>query len=449
MPGFDASALSSCAGARAVLATPLERVLDAVQRLPAPKHGRPASSGVGNHDGLPPRVVTLDHNATVSDALEVLARHRILSAPVVIQPDVLRADDIHHERLDADERREAPTLLGFFDVGDALRCLVDELPAEDRVAEPEGHPHRNVLAWMKILEVIERRVSRRRLIGVTGDDAELMYRGNLASHALGDVVRDGFLGNRSADGVVHRVAIFDTHGEISRVVSMSDAVRFIASRADDLGAFADASLTALGLVRAAEEKEDAERAEAEREASAKHPSASSSKARKPPKARRRRLVTVPPTLPAMEAFAKMRDEGVSAVGVMDDRGEALIANLSASDVRGIQPEHFGVLGLPAAEFLALLHGTAYAGFSRAHSASASNPFFAGMNEGGFRRHGPFLVTVTPETTLAETLRVIVERGVHRVYACERRPGEDFERPVDVVTLTDILRRVCEAAEEAK
>jgi hypothetical protein len=36
-----------------------------------------------------------------------------------------------------------------------------------------------------------------------------------------------------------------------------------------------------------------------------------------------------------------------------------------------------------------------------------------------------------------------------VYACERRPGEDFERPVDVVTLTDILRRVCEAAEEAK
>ena len=66
-------------GARAVLATPLERVLDAVQRLPAPKHGRPASSGVGNHDG--PRVVTLDHNATVSDALEVLARHRSSPPP--------------------------------------------------------------------------------------------------------------------------------------------------------------------------------------------------------------------------------------------------------------------------------------------------------------------------------------------------------------------------------
>jgi len=47
--------------------------------------------------------------------------------------------------------------------------------------------------------------------------------------------------------------------------------------------------------------------------------------------------------------------GVSGVGVLDDNQD-LIANLSASDLRCIQPEHFGMLGLPVAEFLALLHG---------------------------------------------------------------------------------------------
>ena len=57
--------------------------------------------------------------------------------------------------------------------------------------------------------------------------------------------------------------------------------------------------------------------------------------------------------------------GVSGVGVLDGVG-VLIANLSISDVRCIQPEHFGVLGLPVAEFLALLHGTSYAGFSGAY-----------------------------------------------------------------------------------
>jgi len=39
-------------------------------------------------------------------------------------------------------------------------------------------------------------------------------------------------------------------------------------------------------------------------------------------------------------------------------------NLSASDVRCLQPEHFGILGLPVAELLALLHGRALARRSR-------------------------------------------------------------------------------------
>lgn len=42
------------------------------------------------------------------------------------------------------------------------------------------------------------------------------------------------------------------------------------------------------------------------------------------------LVTVGPTLPAIEAFAVMCRRQVSGVGVMDHGGEELIANLSVS-----------------------------------------------------------------------------------------------------------------------
>tara|TARA_B100000475_G_scaffold117244_1_gene85482 strand:- start:46 stop:249 length:204 start_codon:yes stop_codon:yes gene_type:complete len=59
-------------------------------------------------------------------------------------------------------------------------------------------------------------------------------------------------------------------------------------------------------------------------------------------------------------LARMCHEQVSGVGVLD-KAQGLIANLSASDLRGVTPEHFGMLGLAVAEFLALLHGTSYAG----------------------------------------------------------------------------------------
>jgi 5'-AMP-activated protein kinase regulatory gamma subunit len=44
--------------------------------------------------------------------------------------------------------------------------------------------------------------------------------------------------------------------------------------------------------------------------------------------------------------------------------------------RGIQPDHFGVLALPVAEFLAVKHGTSYLGYSQHSSSSARHPFFA-------------------------------------------------------------------------
>ena len=66
-----------------------------------------------------------------------------------------------------------------------------------------------------------------------------------------------------------------------------------------------------------------------------------------------------------------------------------------------------------------------------------------MNEGGFRRAGPFLVVAAPDDPLGKVLSLIVEHGVHRVYVCEERDA----KPLDVVTLTDVLRLACDAGEQ--
>ena len=52
--------------------------------------------------------------------------------------------------------------------------------------------------------------------------------------------------------------------------------------------------------------------------------------------------------------------------------------------RCIQPEHLGVLALPVAEFLALLHQTAYLGYSQRSSGSSDHAFFAGSPKVGER-----------------------------------------------------------------
>lgn len=72
---------------------------------------------------------------------------------------------------------------------------------------------------------------------------------------------------------------------VARVVSMSDAVRYLALRADSLGGLADMNLRELGFV-----------------SSPSSPAAAAAAAKA--------LVTVSPTIPAVEAFALMCHRGV-------------------------------------------------------------------------------------------------------------------------------------------
>jgi len=79
---------------------------------------------------------------------------------------------------------------------------------------------------------------------------------------------------------------------------------------DRLGGLAGMTLTALGLV------------------TGHRPGGDDPARRAPTAAAAAGLVTVRPTMPAIEAFEVMCRLAVSGVGVMDDGGDALIANLA-------------------------------------------------------------------------------------------------------------------------
>ena len=70
---------------------------------------------------------------------------------------------------------------------------------------------------------------------------------------------------------------------------------------------------------------------------------------------------------------------MSGAPVVSDSGE-LIANLSISDLRALTSEHFGVLALPVAEFLAVEHQTAYIGWAGRGGAGAEGGRRAGRED---------------------------------------------------------------------
>lgn len=75
-------------------------------------------------------------------------------------------------------------------------------------------------------------------------------------------------------------------------------------------------------------------------------------------------------------------------------------------------------------------------FSHIESQNRGNPFFADAKE-----KAKVLVVAKSDDVLGKVLQLVRERGVHRIYVCGKH-----NKPVGVVTLTDILARMAQAAD---
>ncbi|KAF5841778.1 hypothetical protein DUNSADRAFT_11094 [Dunaliella salina] len=151
------------------------------------------------------------------------------------------------------------------------------------------------------------------------------------------------------------------------------------------------------------------------------------------------MVCLDPHTPTLLALERMKEvAGVSGAAVVPPQTGCIIANLSLSDMRLITPEHFSVLALPVAEFLALLHNTSYLGYSQKASNSGSHPFFAQgpRSVGGDDQDEVPLFSCSKASTLHEVLHVLADNSVHRVYVVDHDARPNV---IGVITPTDLLR----------
>jgi CBS domain-containing protein len=120
---------------------------------------------------------------------------------------------------------------------------------------------------------------------------------------------------------------------------------------------------------------------------------------------RRNVVTIHQEVPAYDAFKVIKDNQVAGVAIIDDNGK-LVANISASDLRGMTRTNFQALFRPVREFLERDRRRGW--WQKPHCCEETD-------------------------TLDKVFLNFATRGVHRLYTVD-----DYGRPQRVIVLTDLL-----------
>eukprot|EP00798_Chlamydomonas_sp_ICE-L_P017941 gene17941-24344_t len=387
-----------------------------------------------NERSSQPEVFCLQHDMTIAEGLKALSKRKILSAPLMVSVGL--------EDLEVTEVPQEPSLFGWVDVNDILRGLLSYLHDKHKKDKLPS----NMLQLMTELEGEGKTFGSKSLVSLAGgEDRSLIFQADATTKLL-DTIKDSFLKTQSNGRVIHRLAIFDAHGAITNIFAQLDVMKYLCNNAPLVfGELGNSSIEELGFL-----------------------------------SNRMPVTTVVPNSPTILAFEQMISDGVSAAAVISEKGE-MIANLSVSDIRCIQPEHLGVLALPVAEFLALLHQTAYLGYSQRSSESSQHPFFAGspkvrpsivipfspgnapshtnmssgemndaevrpsivipsspgnapshmnMSPGEMNDAEVRLIAAKPTSTLREVLQLLSDNHVHRVYVMDatKTPQVAMHRP---------------------
>jgi CBS domain-containing protein len=117
-----------------------------------------------------------------------------------------------------------------------------------------------------------------------------------------------------------------------------------------------------------------------------------------------KVVSVSHRATLKDCFTAIMGYKISGVAVVDEGGR-LVGTISASDLKGVTQENFITLGLPVADFLKV-------------------------------RHKEGALSCVREATLGQVVEVVARTGLHRVFVIDAA-----QKPISVVTLTDILRLV--------
>jgi CBS domain-containing protein len=120
-----------------------------------------------------------------------------------------------------------------------------------------------------------------------------------------------------------------------------------------------------------------------------------------------RVVSIFTCNKAVDGFQKMYDNNINAVPVLDENTGKIVANLSASDLRGITYENIASVKMPVLDFLDFMLG---------------------------KRPRP--ITCSKSAKVEHVLSKITSENVHRVWITDQT-----DKVTGVVTLTDIINAV--------
>ena len=345
--------------------------------------------------GLPTRPVlpgVLRTDETVSKAMELLSSLRVQAAPLV----AMHADNQHYDAQ------------AFISCGDLVLGFLERVNSTATATRDA-----NVLDRMAALTAVGQAYSKTLLVevrsrwdgtGVWSTATEDMSLANALRRCMhiGEEHRDE-PGSPMLRQCPHRFAVIDASGMVVDIVAQSDLAMYLRRNADLLDqTVMNATVQSMQLGAQGG----------------------------------RRVVSVNASTPVVDCFYEMERANVQAVAIIDENTDALVGNLSETDIMTLKSDAYGALALPVGEYLLHAHGITNPKVPDIVDRSLYNPdstvFSAALaNEGS-----KLVVTCEPTATIAEVMDAMHVKAVHRVWVVD-----DARRPIGVVALSDILAAI--------
>ena len=345
--------------------------------------------------GLPTRPVlpgVLRTDETVSKAMELLSSLRVQAAPLV----AMHADNQHYDAQ------------AFISCGDLVLGFLERVNSTATATRDA-----NVLDRMAALTAVGQAYSKTLLVEVRSRwDGTGVWSTATEDMSLADALRRCMhIGEEHRDEpgspmlrqCPHRFAVIDASGMVVDIVAQSDLAMYLRRNADLLDqTVMNATVQSMQLGAQGG----------------------------------RRVVSVNASTPVVDCFYEMERANVQAVAIIDENTDALVGNLSETDIMTLKSDAYGALALPVGEYLLHAHGITNPKVPDIVDRSLYNPdstvFSAALANEGSR----LVVTCEPTATIAEVMDAMHVKAVHRVWVVD-----DARRPIGVVALSDILAAI--------
>jgi len=294
-------------------------------------------------------IVSVKSNATIREAIEVLARNKILAVPV----------------RDTDEVR----YIGWFGVLDALSYILKTYS--------EGEITKGEAAWSSWCKDIDTLTHRGRELGKTTVEVAMNKVWIPPVNATGSVFQlaESIFASPKKEGI-HRIGVCNDENDayVRAIVTQSDVIQFLYNHAQKKPILGDFANTPIGKI-------DGIRKYAESDC----------------------LISMSINAQTIHAFWLMNFDKVYGIPIVDHEGR-LVANLSASDIKGISGGElpFSALLLPIRQFI-----------QKAHLKPP--------------------LKCSWETSFFNIIQQLALFRVHRIWVVDTQ-----DKPVGVVTLTTIM-----------